>query len=249
MAPISFRLAQGASRWCVSFFLSCTLGLNGGEGELKTLDLTRKGGLADNSYEGPQARRRSSAAPASDPRVSVTYQPPLNRFLAAASSSSATSSRRRQDRHSSLGGGTSPSRQRALPPTPPAPAQLAEEDECPICHGELPPRALANWEVLRESHVAQCIQAHSTYGSPSAGGQGATASLAAARRTGMYTYSATEKDCVDDAECTICLEEYTVGVAMARLECLCRFHRACITAWFVNHPGQCPVHQHDGIGF
>lgn len=65
----------------------------------------------------------------------------------------------------------------------------------------------------------------------------------------MYTYVATEKDCVDDAECTICLEEFSVGVAMARLECLCRFHRACISSWFVKHPGRCPVHQHDGFGY
>jgi hypothetical protein len=71
----------------------------------------------------------------------------------------------------------------------------------------------------------------------------------APRRTGMYVYPATEKDCVDDAECTICLEEFTVGIPMARLECLCRFHKSCISAWFINHPGRCPVHQHDGFGF
>ena len=65
----------------------------------------------------------------------------------------------------------------------------------------------------------------------------------------MFPYKATEKDCVDSAECTICLEEFEVGVQMARLECLCRFHRQCISAWFVNHPGRCPVHQHDSFGF
>lgn len=65
----------------------------------------------------------------------------------------------------------------------------------------------------------------------------------------MFPYRATEKDCVDSAECTICLEEFEVGVDMARLECLCRFHRRCIMAWFERHPGQCPMHQHDGFGF
>lgn len=69
------------------------------------------------------------------------------------------------------------------------------------------------------------------------------------RQTRMFPYRATEKDCVDDAECTICLEEFEVGVKMARLECFCRFHRDCIRAWFENHPGRCPVHQHDGHGF
>jgi hypothetical protein len=65
----------------------------------------------------------------------------------------------------------------------------------------------------------------------------------------MFPYLATEKDCVDSAECTICLEEFEVGVPMARLECLCRFHRACISAWFIGHPGRCPVHQHDSFGY
>jgi hypothetical protein len=65
----------------------------------------------------------------------------------------------------------------------------------------------------------------------------------------MFIYRASEKDCVDDAECTICLEEFEVGAQMARLECFCRFHRRCIMDWFVQHPGRCPVHQHDGFGF
>ncbi|KAM4054805.1 FYVE zinc finger domain-containing protein [Hirsutella rhossiliensis] len=176
-------------------------------------------------------------------RISTTYHSPLERYLAGASSSTPAPSRR--NRHSSFGeAASSSSRHRALPPPP----QIAEEDECPICHQELPSRELPDFEALRESHVSLCIQAHSTYGSPRAGG-GESAPHPAPRRTGMYTYAATEKDCIDDAECTICLEEFTVGVAMARLECLCRFHKVCISAWFVNHPGRCPVHQHDGFGF
>ena len=149
-------------------------------------------------------------------------------------------------RYSSLRNAPSSSRHRDLPPTP----QIAEEDECPICHRELPSRTLLNFEAARESHINSCIQSHSTYGSPRPGAGSEPGEPAAApRRTGMYTYPATEKDCVDDAECTICLEEFTVGVQMARLECLCRFHRSCIQAWFVNHPGRCPVHQHDGFGY
>jgi len=69
------------------------------------------------------------------------------------------------------------------------------------------------------------------------------------RRTGMFPYTATEKDCVDSAECTICLEEFEVGVPMARLECLCRFHRFCIDAWWERHPGRCPMHQHEDFGY
>lgn len=130
-------------------------------------------------------------------------------------------------------------------PLPPAP-QIPEEDECPICHRELPSRELPNFEDLRESHIESCIIAHSSY-NPSSGASGRSSQ--ATRRTGMFPYLATEKDCVDSAECTICLEEYEVGVAMARLECLCRFHQACISAWFVDHPGRCPVHQHDSLGY
>ncbi|TLD10397.1 hypothetical protein PgNI_06342 [Pyricularia grisea] len=158
---------------------------------------------------------------------------------------------------------------RSLPPVPrqPSPARrrqpIPEEDECPVCHNELPSRTLANFEALRESHIANCIMSHSTYGgSPAAvvsptnvgsTGEGPSSPPGVfrptVRRTGMFPYVATEKDCVDSAECTICLEEFEVGVMMARLECLCRFHHRCITAWFVGHPGRCPVHQHDSFGF
>ncbi|CAK7213392.1 hypothetical protein SCUCBS95973_001791 [Sporothrix curviconia] len=155
----------------------------------------------------------------------------------------------------------------------PAP-QIAEEDECPVCRCELPRRSLPNFEALREAHITECIVTHSQYmgGSssntlsapapstslPNSPGEAATAAALATtagapppppRRTGMFPYRATEKDCVDDAECTICLEEFEVGVGMARLECFCRFHERCILAWFVKHPGCCPVHQHDSFGY
>lgn len=177
-------------------------------------------------------------------RTSATYQSPLERLLAVGPSSLSSATTNYSSRRAFVGEGTSSSRQRALPPPP----QIAEEDECPICHQELPSRTLTNFEALRESHINNCVHTHSTYGSPRGGG-GDSASQAAPRLTGMYIYAATEKDCIDDAECTICLEEFAVGVSMARLECLCRFHRACIGAWFVNHPGHCPVHQHDGFGY
>ncbi|KAJ9157567.1 FYVE zinc finger protein [Pleurostoma richardsiae] len=192
----------------------------------------------------------SSARPASGNRP---YQPSTqNRILAgtpptyypyaSGSSSSANAPRYR----SMLDVGSSSSR-----PLPPAPPQIAEEDECPVCHRELPPRSLPNYEALRETHITACINSHSAYGSTPTHGDAGRGSGASPppRRTGMFPYIATEKDCIDSAECTICLEEFEVGVPMARLECLCRFHRACISAWFVNHPGRCPVHQHDSYGY
>ncbi|OAQ99204.1 hypothetical protein LLEC1_02268 [Akanthomyces lecanii] len=171
---------------------------------------------------------------------SASYQTPFERYMSTRPGNAQFSTR-----PGLFEDGASSSRHRALPPTP----QIAEEDECPVCHRELPVTTLPGFEVLREQHITACIQSHSTYGSPAPGIGVAATPPPVPRRSGMYTYAATEKDCVDDAECTICLEEFAVGVPMARLECLCRFHRACIAAWFVNHPGRCPVHQHDGFGF
>jgi hypothetical protein len=202
--------------------------------------------------------------------------------------------------------------ERPLPPIP----RIREEDECPVCHNELPSQYLPDFENLRVAHVTHCIDnqislhsgrvarpsayvseagpdsngptgsstpsAANNYGpnsmtrasssllSPSLatnlntpGGSSAVQEqvhaavisgsssqrLSPLRRTEMFLYTAPEKDCVDDAECTICLEEFEPGAAMARLECFCRFHKHCILAWFVDHPGRCPVHQHDGYGF
>jgi hypothetical protein len=138
---------------------------------------------------------------------------------------------------------------RPLPPFP----QIPEEDECPICHHELPSRALPNFEAKREQHITECIMSHSTYSyqtsRPDRPGLHGTPPPRVARRTGMFAYTATEKDCANLDECTICLEEYEVGIPMARLECLCRFHRACITEWFIKNPGRCPIHQHDSLGY
>ncbi|ROT37418.1 hypothetical protein SODALDRAFT_334517 [Sodiomyces alkalinus F11] len=162
--------------------------------------------------------------------------------------SGSSHSRRRSMLDSGLSSSSSPARNRALPPPP----QIPEEDECPVCHRELPSRDLPDFDSLREAHITDCITSHSTRsssGAVMAEAAGGTPPPRAHRRTGMFPYVATEKDCVDSAECTICLEEFEVGVPMARLECLCRFHRACISAWFVKNPGRCPVHQHDGFGY
>ena len=96
------------------------------------------------------------------------------------------------------------------------------------------------------------------------------------RVAGMLAYQASEKDCVGEngegtQECVICFEEFAVGDEMARLECLCKFHKVrillllslvydhsprgmerltfafsktCIRQWWeTKGPGACPVHQ------
>jgi hypothetical protein len=175
-------------------------------------------------------------------------------------------------------------------PLPQAP-QIREEDECPICHHELPLKSLANAETLRSEHIISCIERATsrissgtstpTPGPPipsttrpplaitqlsaqSSSSRASASSTSVAppplistaligppqpRRTGVFPYIATEKDCQDDAECQICLEEYEPGLEMGRLECFCRFHLSCIRKWFEKHPGRCPMHQHDEYGY
>ena len=40
----------------------------------------------------------------------------------------------------------------------PRPPRIAEEDECPVCHLELPSSALPDSDTLREQHISQCIE-------------------------------------------------------------------------------------------
>ncbi|RWS13230.1 E3 ubiquitin-protein ligase ZNRF2-like protein [Dinothrombium tinctorium] len=48
----------------------------------------------------------------------------------------------------------------------------------------------------------------------------------------------------DKGECVICLEDLTQGDTIARLPCLCIYHKSCIDAWFdVNR--SCPEHPAD----
>ncbi|OBT89906.1 hypothetical protein VE02_01545 [Pseudogymnoascus sp. 03VT05] len=99
--------------------------------------------------------------------------------------------------------------------------------------------------AFRESQHAAVVLGHTRASSHSPMAHPSSSFSPEPRRTGMFPYKATEKDCVDDAECTICLEEFEVGVQMARLECLCRFHEKCIRSWWEGKPGRCPVHGHD----
>ena len=136
---------------------------------------------------------------------------------------------------------------------PPRPRrQIAEEDECPICGNELPPKGPAGDEADRTQHIEECIALHSASPAPvpltqttsaslptqrtrgmSNAGEGASRMSHAAR--GMFPFVATEKDCVDaegnEEECIICFEEYEAGDKMARLVCWCKFHEVC-----VHHP-------------
>lgn len=54
-----------------------------------------------------------------------------------------------------------------LPPTPPPPTPpIREEDECPVCHGELPPKDADGSETSRETHITQCIESRFSSSAP-----------------------------------------------------------------------------------
>ncbi|KAL2010918.1 hypothetical protein VTN00DRAFT_3636 [Thermoascus crustaceus] len=122
--------------------------------------------------------------------------------------------------------------------------RIDESDLCPICNRPLPPRGPDGNEEAREAHVRECIEGHSRGGrsSPNRGSPSSQPPLT----TRMLAFTATEKDCVGQdggaQECTICMEEYEVGEQLARLECLCKFHKACIVEWF-ERKKECPVHK------
>lgn len=119
--------------------------------------------------------------------------------------------------------------------------RLAESDICPICRRALPQRGPDGDESAREAHIVDCLRARDpTYhGEGSPGGPSHT-------RIHMLPFIATEKDCVghdgSSQECSICMVEYDVGDELARLECLCKFHKECIVEW-LRRKAECPLHK------
>lgn len=120
--------------------------------------------------------------------------------------------------------------------------RLAEEDICPICRRALPPRGPNGDESAREAHIVDCIRARD----PGYQGEGGTGGGSSGTRVHMLPFTATEKDCVGEdgtpQECSICMVEYDVGDELARLECLCKFHKDCIVEW-MSHKAECPLHK------
>uniref|UniRef100_A0A3B5MWX7 E3 ubiquitin-protein ligase ZNRF1 n=2 Tax=Ovalentaria TaxID=1489908 RepID=A0A3B5MWX7_9TELE len=48
----------------------------------------------------------------------------------------------------------------------------------------------------------------------------------------------------DSGECSICLEDLVQGETIARLACLCVYHKSCIDSWSKVKPC-CPEHPFD----
>ncbi|TPX21160.1 hypothetical protein DIZ76_015114 [Coccidioides immitis] len=120
--------------------------------------------------------------------------------------------------------------------------RIDEADLCPICNRMLPPQGRDGNEEARETHIRGCIRSHSDR-------HGATSDRHSSPPPGsgqMVHFTATEKDCISQdgtsQECTICMEEYEVGVELTRLLCFCKFHKSCIVGWF-KRKEECPVHK------
>lgn len=139
---------------------------------------------------------------------------------------------------------------------------LKETDFCPICSIQLPPPdPITGSEKSREMHIQNCIKQaehpkmngmsgyeadESAFNNSPLQNGSLAASRRATRRSRMVVYEATEKDIRlngDESECVICFEQFEVGSLVARLECLCRYHKECIQEWFNKKGnGDCPVH-------
>lgn len=103
-----------------------------------------------------------------------------------------------------------------------------DDDRCPICGYRL---SKFKAEDERESHVNSCLTGATFSGSPDQ----------ARRRNRMVVYRLPESQL--GKECVICFEEFEKDDLVARLECLCVYHRKCIRAWFEKKgAGECPIH-------
>ncbi|KAJ1961582.1 hypothetical protein IWQ62_003814 [Dispira parvispora] len=136
--------------------------------------------------------------------------------------------------------------------------------ECPVCNVRLD--TMSPRKEVQEEHVRQCLEssAHSVQpvrryiayrleartSSPSSpleqpAGDGDsmidTALANAEANSPTTTASSLRPDTLIGQECLICFEEFESGQIVARLNCLCTYHRSCIDAW-LRRSQNCPVH-------
>ncbi|KAK9463362.1 uncharacterized protein V1516DRAFT_697895 [Lipomyces oligophaga] len=109
--------------------------------------------------------------------------------------------------------------------------EVEEEDDeqlCPICGIRL---KKMKSEQEREQHINDCLTKATFSG----------AAEQQHRRNRMVVYRLDGSQV--GKECVICFEDFKAGDVVARLECLCVYHRKCIKAWFEKKGvGECPIH-------
>lgn len=92
-------------------------------------------------------------------------------------------------------------------------SRASELNECPVCGRHL--SAFGHDITLQEEHVRQCLDN---------GGGGSS-------QGGRYLVYKLSEGPIVGKECQICLEELNIGMTIARLPCLCYYHRH----WYVLH--------------
>ncbi|KAI9305117.1 hypothetical protein BJ944DRAFT_162312 [Cunninghamella echinulata] len=110
----------------------------------------------------------------------------------------------------------------------PAPVNMKRSDsqqslmaECPVCGTGL----LGMRKSQQENHLNQCLNT----GSPTV------------RPPRYIVYTIAEGAAQLGDECPICFEEFQVGHKIARMVCLCSYHKHCLRDWLERGKG-CPIH-------
>ncbi|EPQ28819.1 uncharacterized protein PFL1_03622 [Pseudozyma flocculosa PF-1] len=112
---------------------------------------------------------------------------------------------------------------RSLAPPSDVSSRASELNECPVCNKTL---ATLGGQEAQEAHVRACLE------------NGGGGSLQGGR---YLVYNLPENSPIVGKECLICMEDFAANNKIARLPCLCYFHRACIDSWF-KRGRECPVH-------
>ncbi|PWN33927.1 uncharacterized protein FA14DRAFT_66560 [Meira miltonrushii] len=103
-------------------------------------------------------------------------------------------------------------------------SRASELADCPVCGLAL--AGLGEDAAIQEEHVRACLE----------NGGGGTAV-----QGGKYLVYRLDEGPIVGKECQICLEEMLINMTIARLPCLCYFHRHCIDSW-LSRAHACPVH-------
>lgn len=122
--------------------------------------------------------------------------------------------------------------------------------ECPVCGRPL----LGMQKHDQENHLQQCLNTGSPpvrpprYIGKCNGSKRKTEKQKERekRERASWTQHALVYELSDDSpqisyECPICFDEFKAGDKVARMICLCSYHRQCLTDWLERGKG-CPVH-------
>ncbi|KAJ3076728.1 hypothetical protein HDU98_000607 [Podochytrium sp. JEL0797] len=105
------------------------------------------------------------------------------------------------------------------------------DDNCPVCNVKL----VTMPQLAQEKHLRICLGDEQS--SP-------TKEVPTAKVIGTTWVVSKCRESLGDRECTICMDEFEVGVPMATMNCWCVYHESCIKDWF-SKKKSCPTHASD----